>query len=288
MASIAFLGTGALGSGFVKAACERGWEVVVWNRTHEKAEALAEAGARVASTPAEAVEGAARVHLILGDDASVEKVLESAVPGLGADVVICDHTTTQPALTAARVQRLWSEGVSYLHCPVFMGPGAARNAKGTMLVAGNRDLFEKVRENLEQMTGRVAYLGDRPDKAAAVKLMGNALIIGAIGLLADVFSMAQAAGVSTDDALGVLDFVDPATVMKLRGANMKEADFDPAFALTMARKDLRLMLETAGDLPLAVLPGLATRMDELIESGHGDLDLGGLAVDAVQPASEAE
>lgn len=288
MASIAFLGTGALGSGFVRAACERGWEVVVWNRTREKAAALTDEGARVAETPAEAVKGADRVHLILGDDASVEEVLAAAAPGVGDDVVICDHTTTQPALTADRARRLSRQGVAYLHCPVFMGPAAARAGKGSMLVAGPRDLFEKVREDLERMTGRVAYLGDRPDKAAVVKLMGNALIIGGVGLLADVFAMARAAEVSADDALGVLDFVDPATVMKLRGANMKKGDFDPSFTLTMARKDVRLMLETAGGLPLAMLPGLAARMDDLIVAGHGELDVGGLAVDAVAEGFEDE
>jgi 3-hydroxyisobutyrate dehydrogenase len=282
MTSIAVLGTGLLGSGFVEAACGRGWEVTVWNRTPGKAEVLASVGARVAGTPAQAVRGVQRVHLVLRDDASVEDVLGEALPALDAGTVICDHTTTQPALTAARAQRLADQGVAYLHCPVFMGPPAARDSKGSMLVAGPRALFEGIQDELTQMTGRLAYLGERPDQAAVVKLMGNALIIGVVGLVADVLALGRSAGLSPEEALGVMEFINPGAVAKLRGPKMAGGSFDPSFALTMARKDMRLMLETAEGIPLAVLPGLAARMDALIQGGHGDQDVGVLAVDAVK------
>ena len=282
MTSIAVLGTGLLGSGFVEAACGRGWEVTVWNRTPAKAEALASVGARVAATPAQAVRGVQRVHLVLRDDASVEDVLGEALPAVDAGTVICDHTTTQPALTAARAQRLADQGVAYLHCPVFMGPPAARDAKGSMLVAGPRTLFEGVQDELTQMTGRLAYLGERPDQAAVIKLMGNALIIGVVGLLADALALGRSAGLSPEEALGVMEFINPGAVAKLRGPRMAAGSFDPSFALTMARKDVRLMLETAEGIPLAVLPALAARMDALIQGGHGDQDVGVLAVDAVR------
>ena len=77
---------------------------------------------------------------------------------------------------------------------------------------------------------------------------------------------------------------NPAGTMQLRGARMAQGDFAPSFALTMARKDVRLMLEAAGDLPLAVLPGMAARMDQLIAGGHGEEDLAVLATDAVARA----
>jgi 3-hydroxyisobutyrate dehydrogenase-like beta-hydroxyacid dehydrogenase len=282
MTSIAVLGTGLLGSGFVEAACRRGWDVTAWNRTPAKAEALASVGARVAATPAQAVQGVQRVHLVLSDDASVEDVLAKALHALDACTVICDHTTTQPALTAARAQRLADQGVAYLHCPVFMGPPAARDAKGGMLVAGPRALFEGVQDELTQMTGRLAYLGERPDQAAVIKLMGNALIIGVVGLLADTLALGRSAGLSPEEALGVMEFINPGAVAKLRGPRMAAGSFDPSFALTMARKDVRLMLETAEGIPLAILPALAARMDALIQGGHGDQDVGVLAVDAVR------
>src|SRR5215207_4395581 len=99
---IAFFGMGMLGSGFVHALRRRGEDVQVWNRTHEKAQALEAEGARAFADPADAVRGAARVHLTLSDDAAVDDVLERARPGFGPDVVIIDHTTTSATGTAER------------------------------------------------------------------------------------------------------------------------------------------------------------------------------------------
>ena len=106
MAKLAFLGTGLLGGAFAEAAAKRGDTVVAWNRSPDKARALAPFGIAAAATPAEAVVGASRVHLILKDDAVVEEVIAAARPGLSADAVLIDHSTTLPALTAERAGRL--------------------------------------------------------------------------------------------------------------------------------------------------------------------------------------
>src|SRR6185369_155350 len=102
MANIAFLGTGLLGSAFAEAAAGRGDTVTAWNRSREKVQSLAQFGVKAAATPAEAVLGASRVHLVLKDDAVVEEVIAAARPALSADAVVIDHTSTLPALTAAR------------------------------------------------------------------------------------------------------------------------------------------------------------------------------------------
>lgn len=274
MAQIAFLGTGLLGSAFVEAAAKRGGDsITVWNRTIAKARALEAFGVRVADSPAEAVRGAERIHLVLRDDGVVEEVVAALRPGLDPRAVIVDHTTTQPKLTAERTARLNAEGVRYLHCPVFIGPAAARQTKGTVLASGPRALFEEVRPALERMAPKVEYFGERADLAATFKLCGNAFIIGLNGLVADVLAIAAGAGVSGEDALRVLQMFDPGGVISGRGSRMVARDFSPAFELTMARKDVRLMLETAGDQPIAVLEALAARMDALIDAGHGDDDL---------------
>jgi 3-hydroxyisobutyrate dehydrogenase-like beta-hydroxyacid dehydrogenase len=279
MTHIAFLGTGLLGSAFVEAAAKRGERVTVWNRTVEKARALERFGVTVAETPAEAVRGAERVHMVLEDDAVVEEVLAALRPGLSPETIVVDHTTTQPAHTAARVERLHAEGVRYLHCPVFIGPPAARQGKGTILSAGPRELFDAVEPALERMAERVRWVGERPDRAAVYKLCGNAWIIGLAALAADVFAVAAGAGVPAEEALGVLELFDVGAIIPGRARQMVKGDFAPAFELAMARKDVRLMLETAAGQPLAALPGVAARMDALIADGHGDEDLAVLGRD---------
>lgn len=282
MSTIAFLGTGLLGGAFAEAAARRGDTVTAWNRSPDKVHALAQFGVIAAASPAEAVRNAARVHVVLKDDAVVEEVLAAARAGLLPDAIIIDHTTTLPTLTAARAERLHAEGVKYLHCPVFMGPPAARNAQGTMMVAGPKALFESVKADLAKMTGRLQYMGERTDVAAVNKLFGNAMIIGVTAVMADVLTMAQASDVNAEDAIKLLGFIDLNAIVAGRGVNMAKGNYNPSFELTMARKDVRLMLETAGDRPMAVLPSVAARMDQLIAAGHGAEDCCVLGLDAVQ------
>jgi len=282
MARIAFLGTGLLGSAFAEAAAKRGDTVTAWNRSPDKVRALAPFGIASAATPAEAVRDASRVHLVLKDDAVVESVIAAARPGLSPDAILIDHTTTHPKQTAQRVERLQAQGIRYLHCPVFMGPPAARNAQGLMLAAGPRALFDSVQADLGGMTGRVEYLGERVDLAAVNKLLGNAVIIGLCAVIADILSLAKASGVAAEDAIKLLGSLDLNAMVARRGTTMAKGDFSPSFELAMARKDVRLMLESAGNLPLAVLPGIASRMDQLLAAGLAAEDFSVLAIDAVR------
>jgi 3-hydroxyisobutyrate dehydrogenase-like beta-hydroxyacid dehydrogenase len=281
MTKIAFLGTGLLGHALAEAAAQRGDQVSAWNRTIDKARTLEPLGVRVATSPAEAVRGAAIVHLVLKDDAVVEQVIDACRSGLSDDTIIVDHTTTQPALTAARATRLNAEGVRYLHCPVFIGPAAARKGEGTILAAGPRALFDAVKPHLERMAQRLDYLGERPDLAAVTKLCGNAFIISMSGIVSDVLSVAAGADVPAADALRALELLDPVAIIGGRGRKMVSGDYTPSFELVMARKDVRLMLETADPKPLAVLPCIAARMDALIAEGRGADDLAVLGKDAI-------
>jgi 3-hydroxyisobutyrate dehydrogenase-like beta-hydroxyacid dehydrogenase len=171
MTHIAFLGTGLLGSAFVEAAVKRGDHVTVWNRTAEKARALEVFGARVADSPADAVRNVTRVHLVLRDDAVVEEVVASLRPGLAANTIIVDHTTTQPALTAERSRRLNDEGVKYLHCPVFIGPAVARASGGTILAAGPRARSTRYHADLAKMAARVGVLRRAPRSRRGIQVV---------------------------------------------------------------------------------------------------------------------
>lgn len=282
MASIAFLGTGLLGSAFVEAACKRGDQVAVWNRTPSKAEPLAAFGATLCATPADAVRGAERVHLVLNDDASVEEVVAALRPGLSPTAVIVDHTTTRPDKTYERLTRLNGEGVRYLHCPVFIGPVAARQSEGIIMVSGPQALFDLVRPALEQQATRVEYFGERADLAAGYKLIGNGILLSMTGILSDAFAVGAGAGIDAPDVLKLLEFFNPGNVLASRGRKLAAEDYNATFELTMARKDIRLMIETAGDIPLTMLPGLAARMDAKIAQGQGARDIGVIVEDVIR------
>ena len=279
MTRVALLGTGLLGSAFADGLLTRGGtELTVWNRTPAKAEVLGARGARVAPTPADAVKGAERVHLVLLDDATVDATIEALRPGLDARVVICDHTTNLPRLTADRALRLAAEGIAYLHCPVFMSPMAARSVKGMMMVAGPSLHFDRVQEGLRPMTGELWYVGERPDLAACYKLFGNAMILTMAGGIADVFHMADSLHVERADAWSLFSRFKTEGILPVRAAKILEENYTASFALEVARKDARLMLESGGGTPLPVLQAIAARMDELIAAGYGDKDMAVMAI----------
>ena len=278
MNTIALLGTGLLGTGFAEGMLSRGGtHLRVWNRTRSKAQPLGEKGAVVTESPAEAVRGATRVHLVLVDDATVDATIEALKPGLAPDAIILDHTTNLPALVAARAARLEHEGIAYLHAPVFMSPAAARGAQGIMMVAGPAARFDQVRAALASMTGDLWYVGERPDLAASYKLFGNAMILAMGGAMADIFHLADALHVERAEAWSLFARFKPENILPIRAQKILAEDYSASFELTMARKDARLMLESAGDEPVPVLAAIAARMDQLIADGHGASDLAVLA-----------
>jgi 3-hydroxyisobutyrate dehydrogenase len=280
MANVAYLGTGLMGGALAEAAVKRGDRVTVWNRTASKAKALEQFGIRAVATIPDAVAGVERAHIMMADDPAVDAVLDAAGDDLRS-VVVIDHSTTSPSGTAARARRLEARGIEFLHAPVFMTPKMCRESGGMMLASGTQTTFARVEAALRAMTGRLDYLGERRDLAAAQKLFGNAMIIAICGGLADVYAMAASLGIDAVEAHALFGKFNPAMVLTYRGAAMAQGDYTPTFELTMARKDVRLMIETAKDQGLATLPGIAQRMDTLIERGFGADDLGVLSVDAV-------
>lgn len=276
MATVAVLGMGLLGRGFAENLLTKGNTVQVWNRTASRSQPLVEKGAIAGATPTEAVRGASRVHLVLAEDTAVDAVIEDLRAGLAQDAYVIDHSTNLPAGVAARFARLRAAGIRYIHAPVFMGPSNSRDATGLMLLSGPSEDEAALRPLLESMTGRVAYLGAEPDKAAKMKITGNGLLVMLTAAMGDLFRMGAASGVSTDDVLALFDQFSPTAAgmgRRALGASTQPVGFE----LTMARKDVRLMLETAGASKLTVLPAVAAAMDEAIAAGRGAEDFAAIA-----------
>jgi 3-hydroxyisobutyrate dehydrogenase len=282
---IAFLGTGLLGSNFVRALRRRGEEVHVWNRTPARARSLEGAGAVAFDDPAAAVRGASRVHVTLSDDAAVDDVLERLPPGLDPAAIVVDHTTTSPGGTAARSRRWAERGVAFQHAPVFMGPQNALESTGVMLASGDRARFDALSPDLAKMTGKLVYLGAQPDRAAVFKLMGNLFLMSMTAGIADLLALAKAEGVAPAEAATLFDVFNPAASMGPRVKRILEGDYgNPSWELSMARKDARLMMEAAqsGGVSLELVPAIATAMDRWIARGHAHDDWTILAKDALQ------
>ncbi len=273
--TIAFLGTGLMGTGFVKRMRTQGLSVRVWNRSTDKAQALAAVGAQPCSSAADAVKGVERVHLMLSDDEAVDAVLASISTALDPQTWIIDHTTTAPTPTAARAARMKSLGLRYVHAPVFMGPANAEAATGVMLLCGEAQYRSAVTPILQQMTTKVVDLGDAPDRAAAFKLFGNLAIIGLMGVLGDVARLANAVGMSAAEAMSLFEHFNPGATLPTRAAKVADGPYrPPSFEVSMARKDVRLMIEEAQrhGVSLAVMPAIMSLFDAAVARGESALD----------------
>jgi 3-hydroxyisobutyrate dehydrogenase len=212
---------------------------------------------------------------MLTDDAVVDALLERLDGAIGRDAVVVDHSTVAPAPTAARFARMHARGIAFLHAPVMMAPPAARQAGGLMMVSGARSVFDRVRDELSGSTGDLWYLGERPEKAAAMKLFGNEMLVTIVAGLADGYALARSAGITANEAFELFDHFKPQGALEFRGKKMAAGEFEALFELTMARKDVRLMLETvaANGGHLHFVPAIAARMDALIAKGHGAEDM---------------
>jgi 3-hydroxyisobutyrate dehydrogenase len=275
--TVAFYGAGMLGSAMVRAMLRRGIAVRVWSRSAHKAQALESDGARAFSDPVEAATGAERIHLCLSDDASVDAVLDAALPGVAPSSPIVDHTTVTPQGVTDRVRRLGEAGFSFLHAPVFMGPPMALTATGVMMVSGDPGLVERVRGALEGMCSELRYLGERPEVAAIYKLMGNAMILAVVGGLNDVMRIGEEQGLSRALAYTLFDFFDPSGQIKGRGKRMVSGDYETVWTIDMARKDAVLMQVAAHHERLPVIDAVEALLRNVSDRGLGQLDLAAVA-----------
>jgi 3-hydroxyisobutyrate dehydrogenase len=272
---IAFLGTGLLGANFTRALLKKGEKVQVWNRSVEKAKALETYGAKAFEQVTDAVKGANRIHLTLSDDQSVDEVLEKASPGFDAGAIIIDHTTTSSPGAAKRSLYWKQKGFPYIHAPVFMGPPNALESTGIMLVSGDQHLVKILEPELSRMTGKLWNLGELPEKAASIKLLGNLFHISLTGGVSDMLTLADTLNIPVSDISTLLEALNPGVVAQGRLKKITSNTFDqPSWELSMARKDARLMIDQAGssDKKLMVIPAVAKKMDAWLEKGHAKDD----------------
>jgi 3-hydroxyisobutyrate dehydrogenase len=278
--NIAFLGTGLMGSGFVRRLGAQGHTVQAWNRSPEKARALEGERVRAFERAADAVAGAQRIHLSLADDASVDAVLEPLADVLPAGAWIVDHTTTAVTPTAQRAARWAARGRVFVHAPVFMGPANAAEGSGLMLLSGAPAHRDALLPDLQAMTGKVVWMGEQPERAAAFKLFGNLTLLGLLAVLGDVNRLAHAVGISTHEAFSLFQHFNPGQTLPQRAARIEAQPHAAAsFELSMARKDVRLMMEEAAraGVDLYITPAMAALFDAGLARGEGALDVAAAA-----------
>jgi 3-hydroxyisobutyrate dehydrogenase len=273
--TVALLGTGIMGAGMARNIVSAGMPLRVWNRTREKAEPLAEAGARVADSPAEAVQGADVVITMLFDVDAVESALRDAAEGLGDDVVLLQQSTVGVD-GAERLGRLAAElGLVYVDAPVLGTKKPAEDGALVVLASGPDDARDRVAPVLDAIGSRTVWAG-AAGQASRLKLVANSWVLTVLEGIAEALTFAKALGLEPEQFLeavkgGAMD----APYVQLKGNAMLTESFDPAFALDGALKDVGLILDAAGgaDAELPIAETARRYLQAASDAGHGDLDM---------------
>ena len=289
---VGFLGLGQMGTGMAGNLLRAGHEVTVYNRSPEKARPLAERGARVASSVAEA--GANPVVLtMLADDAALESVvygrrglLESLAPG----ALHVSSSTVSVAISERLARDHAAAGHRYVAAPVFGRPEAAAAGKLFVVAAGDPDTIAEARPLFDAVGQRTFVVSDRPADANLVKLSGNFLLASVIESLGEAFALVGKAGLDRSQYLDLLtSTLFDVPVYRNYGRLVAERAFTPpGFAAPLGLKDVRLALEAAETLrvPMPIASLLRDRFLTLLARGGENLDWSALGDLARQDAGE--
>jgi 3-hydroxyisobutyrate dehydrogenase-like beta-hydroxyacid dehydrogenase len=286
---VGFIGLGQMGSGMAANLLKAGHDVIVYNRTPAKAEALIAQGAIAATSIAETCWGDAVITMLANDDAVESVVLgpDGVITNLPASGLHISCSTISVALSERLTAEHGQAGQHFVAAPVFGRPDVAA-AGQLFVVAGGEPAAVEAATSLLDAIGQKTFVVSTPKAANLVKLSGNFLTASVIEAMGEALALIAKGGVDQRHYLDILTsslFTAPA--YKIYGGLIASGAFEPAgFAAPLGQKDIRLVLAAADDLrvPMPLASLLRDRFLTLMANGGDRLDwsaIGSLAaVDA--------
>jgi 3-hydroxyisobutyrate dehydrogenase-like beta-hydroxyacid dehydrogenase len=279
-----------MGAAIARHLLVAGHQVTVFNRTREKTKALAEAGAEVASTPAEAARGADVAFSMLADDAATERIVfaeDGLAAGLAPEAIHVSNSTISLAMARRLSSEHQARGQFYVSAPVFGRPEAAAAKRLLVVAAGPEAALQRVMSLLDAIGRGTIVIGSEAWQANAVKLCGNFMIMSLIETFAEAFATLRKAGVDHHLFLEVINELFASPVYKTYGGILADRRYLPAsFFLRLGLKDANLVLdaarETGTEMPVAEL--FRDKMIAAMEQGMSELDWSSVAEIAAQRA----
>jgi 3-hydroxyisobutyrate dehydrogenase-like beta-hydroxyacid dehydrogenase len=271
---VAVVGVGAMGSRIARRLLDAGHELVVWNRTAGKAAPLVEAGAVAAATPAEAAARAEVVLTMVADPAALRDVTEGeagVAAGVGEGATVIEMSTVGPD-AVHRLGSVLGERAGLLDAPVLGSRSEAEEGTLKIFVGGPSELAARWTPLLAVL-GSPLHVGSLGSGAAA-KLVANTTLVGTIGVLGEALALADGLGLSQEKAFEVLAATPLGPQAERRRESIESGEYQPRFALYLARKDAELVVATAREagVDLRLTEAARSWFAEAEEEGLGDRD----------------
>jgi 3-hydroxyisobutyrate dehydrogenase len=274
---VAVLGIGAMGHGMATSALRAGIPTIVWNRTPAPTRDLAELGADVTESAADAARRAAIVVTMVTDTDAVISIArdQGMLAALPPGAIWAQMSTIGVAgieRVAALVQAERPE-VTLLDAPVSGSKDPAEHGQLTIFASGPEQARPRVAALFDALGQRTIWVGDL-GAGSRLKLVNNTLVAFAAEAVANAAALARRLGLQTETVIQALagsPLVSPWQAAKLQ--RIAKDEFSAQFALSLALKDVRLALQAADDDGLAVLACLAEEWQQAVDEGLGDQDL---------------
>ncbi|MCE4603805.1 MAG: NAD(P)-dependent oxidoreductase [Aeropyrum sp.] len=272
---VAIVGAGRMGSAAARRLAKLGFDLVIWNRTRERAESLArEIGVRDAGTLIEALSHSQIALAMLADDEALLSVVSSMRRMDGLILVNC--STVTPKASIAVSKHLEGLGIGYVEAPIVGGPGALERGEAIILVSGRRADVAAAGEVLDAL-GEVFVVGWKYGLAPALKLAFNNLLLASIAGLSESLLILDAYGLDKRlfrDLLGRTVFASFSEKYLERAVEGRK----PTFTSRLAGKDARYAAEALADrgYPRIVSSRVADIYDLISSLGGGEDDYVGI------------
>ncbi len=274
---VGFIGLGIMGKPMAKNLLEAGHELVVYNRTAEKAEELAGDGATVAGSPKEVAEQSDVIITMLPDSPQVEEVLAGeggVLEGIREGSLIVDMSTISPVVTRDLAAKAGEHGASMLDAPVSGGDVGAIDGTLSIMVGGSEADFERAGPLFEAMGKTITHVGE-VGAGQVVKAANQIVVALTIEAVSEALVLGSKAGVDPAKILDVLGGgLAGNKVMEVKREKMLGHSFDPGFKIELHHKDLGIALATGREYGVS-LPVTAV-VDQMLETlkakGRGDRD----------------
>ncbi len=278
MKSIGFIGLGTMGLPMARNLLRQGYNVSVYNRNIEKANALTARGAKTAVSPADLAGSVDVLITMVSDDQAIKAIYYDAdgiMEGLRAGTAIIDCSTISPSLSRQLYHDLQSHGVDFLDAPVTGSKPAAEQAALTFMVGGALPVFNKHQDVFKAMGRKLLYMGPSGSGSEA-KLAHNAIVGINVAALAEGVALAAKAGIDPEAFLELVQSGGAASKMsEMKGPKILNRDFSVQFSLELMLKDLTLASRMSDQLgvPMPSLNTAKTLYQIADQKGLGPHDL---------------
>jgi 3-hydroxyisobutyrate dehydrogenase len=253
---VGFIGLGIMGQGMAHNLLKAGFDLMVWNRTASKADALVSEGAARAGSPEDLARQCDVIIICVSDTPDVEAVLfdESGVfHGARAGSLVVDCSTISPIKTQQFAAKLAEKGVQMLDAPISGGSEGAALGTLSIMVGGETEQVERAMPYLEAMGKSITHVGGN-GAGQMVKLVNQILVVNSMLALGEAMLFAQAGGLDLEKTLQAVEGGAAGSwTLSNRGPQVIERDWRPGFMIDLQQKDLRLILEAADSLAVPLL-----------------------------------